>query len=328
VGPAAYACSGYRPVVRPSRLPDAVVFAPATAAELARLAWGLAEGPALESALSGSRAYVVALELDGETARHPAVRENVRRVRAAGGWVLEPVDGKMARPGAVAAAVFGGLGGPLSGKKVLVTAGGTREPLDSVRFIGNRSSGKMGLALARQALGSGAEVSVVAANVGEPEPGVEWVEVETVYEMERETLRLAAEADILIMAAAVSDFTPVGVGPGKVRRREGLKVEFESTPDILAGVRGRYPDLYVVGFAATFGDPAPDARDKLERKGADMLVGNDISRQGIGFGADENEVVIVTREGERAVSRTSKEEVARAILDVLTAETSAKGRLS
>ena len=220
----------------------------------------------------------------------------------------------MARAGEVVARVLGGLGGPLSGLKVLVTAGGTHEPMDSVRFIGNRSSGKMGLAIAREAVRLGAGVTVVAANVEVPEPGVEWVPVETVEELRDEVLNRAGWADALVMAAAISDFAPASPVQEKIRRGEGLTLELESTPDVLKAVREGNPDLYVVGFAATHGDPVADAREKLSKKGADLVVGNDISRKGIGFGADENEVYVVGREEERFVSRAPKREVACAIL--------------
>ena len=226
----------------------------------------------------------------------------------------------MARAGEIVAGVLHGLGGPMSGLRVLVTTGGTHEPLDSVRFIGNRSSGKMGLALAREALRRGAEVDVVAANVERREPGVAWHDVSTVSELRDVVLRLAGGADVLIMAAAVSDFTPAAVSPEKIRRSSGFRsIEVEATPDVLGTVRRQNPDLFMVGFAATHGDPAPDAREKLEKKGADIVVGNDISREGIGFGAEENEVHVVSRHGERLVPRATKTEVAREVLDDITA---------
>ena len=177
--------------------------------------------------------------------------------------------------------------------------------------------------MAREALRLGAEVSVVAANVEGVEPETEWVAVETVEELRSEVLRRAGGADALVMAAAVSDFKPASPVEEKIRRTEGgLSLELEPTTDILKAVRGRYPDLFVVGFAATHGDPVPDAREKLGSKGVDLVVGNDISREGIGFGADENEVYVVGREGERFVPRASKEAVARVILESLLEEMS------
>ena len=317
VGPAAFGDSADL-VDGPSGPPEAVLFAPASAGTLARLAHGLAERPA-ESCATG--AVFVAPDLDAATSDHPAVRENLALLRRDGRRIIEGSAGGMAPADEVVARVLGGLGGPMSGMRVLVTAGGTHEPMDSVRFIGNRSSGKMGLAVAREALRLGAEVTVVAANVDGSEPGVGWITVETVEELGAEVLERAGEADALVMAAAVSDFTPASPVREKIRRGEGLmSVELKATADILKGVREKYPDLFVVGFAATHGDPVADAREKLDSKGVNLVVGNDISRAGIGFGADENEVYVVGRGGERFVPRASKFDVARVILDSMMAQ--------
>jgi phosphopantothenoylcysteine decarboxylase / phosphopantothenate---cysteine ligase len=312
VGTAAFAASIVR---EPSEPPEAILYAPATAGTLARLARGL-------RGISVDRVFV-APDLDAYTAEHPAVKENLALLHEDGCRIIPGRAGGMAPVGEVVAGVLGGLGGPMSGLKVLVTAGGTHEPMDSVRFIGNRSSGKMGLAVAREALRLGAEVSVVAANVERVEPGTEWAAVETVEEMQAEVLRRAGEADALVMAAAVSDFRPASPVKEKIRRAEGgLSLELEATADILKAVREKYPDLFVVGFAATHGDPVPDAREKLGSKGVKLVVGNDISREGIGFGADENEVYVVGRGGERFVPRAPKEHVARIILESMLEEMS------
>jgi phosphopantothenoylcysteine decarboxylase/phosphopantothenate--cysteine ligase len=179
----------------------------------------------------------------------------------------------------------------------------------------------MGLAVAHEALRLGAQVAVVAANVEAEEPGAETHHVETVEELRDEVLRRAGEADALVMAAAVSDFAPASPVGEKIRRGEGgLSLELEPTADILKAVTERYPDLFVVGFAATHGDPVADARDKLGSKGVNLVVGNDISRVGIGFASDENEVYVVGAEGERFVPRASKREVARVVLDHMLAE--------
>ena len=319
VGGAAFAGSAAL-VGEPSEAPEAVLFAPAGADTLARIARGLGERPA-EVYAAGAGSVFVAPDLDAATADHPAVRENLRLLRRDGCEVMEGLGEGMAFVGEVVARVLKGLGGPMSGLRVLVTAGGTHEPMDSVRFIGNRSSGKMGLAVAREALRLGAEVSVVAANVERSEPGVTWVPVETVEELRSEVLKRAGGADALIMAAAVSDFTPASPVREKIRRTEGLmSLKFKATADILKAVRERYPDLFVVGFAATHGDPVADARNKLASKGANLVVGNDISRAGIGFGADENEVYVVGPHGERFVPRAPKSDVARIILESLVAE--------
>lgn len=235
--------------------------------------------------------------------------------------MVHATAGSVISAGDIAAATFGQLGGLLRGKKVLVTAGGTREPIDSVRFVGNRSSGKMGLAIAREAIERGASVTVVAANVEmSRESGVEWVPVETVDQMSEAVSSRASQSDALIMAAAVSDFKPATMLKEKVRRSEGLSVEFVPTEDILRSVRERNPELFMVGFSATHGDPRPDSRDKLRSKGVDIVVGNDISQEGIGFAVDDNEVYIVTSERERFVPRASKREIARAILGELQIE--------
>jgi phosphopantothenoylcysteine decarboxylase / phosphopantothenate---cysteine ligase len=307
-------------VEEPSETPEAVLFAPASAGTLARIAHGHQERPA-EVYAAGVGSVFVAPDLDAATADHPAVRENLRLLRRDGCQVIEGSTQGMAPVGEVVARVLGGLGGPMSGLRVLVTAGGTHEPMDSVRFIGNRSSGKMGLAVAREALRLGAEVTVVAANVEGSEPGVSWIPVETVEELRAEVLKRARGADALIMAAAVSDFSPAAPAREKIRRTEGLtSLELKSTADILEAVRERYPDLFVVGFAATHGDPVADARNKLASKGANLVVGNDISQAGIGFGSDENEVYVVGPHGERFVPRAPKSVVARIVLESLVAD--------
>jgi phosphopantothenoylcysteine decarboxylase/phosphopantothenate--cysteine ligase len=326
VGPAAFA-EPVRPVAEPSQAPEAVLFAPATAATLARLARGLSGGPAYDAAAE-ARVFV-APDLDAETAGHAAVRENLALLRGDGCRIIEGPEGGMAAPEEVAAGMLGGLAGPLSGLRLLVTAGGTREPMDSVRFIGNRSSGKMGLAVAREALRLGAEVTVVAANLERGEPGTETRRVGTVEEMRDEVLNLAGNSDALVMAAAVSDFTPASPVEEKIRRGEGkMSLELAPTADVLKAVRERNPDLFVVGFAAVHGDPVADARQKLSSKGADIIVGNDISGRGIGFGSDENEVYVVSRDegAERFVPRASKRRVARVILDTMMAEMEKKER--
>jgi phosphopantothenoylcysteine decarboxylase / phosphopantothenate---cysteine ligase len=311
VGPAAFRDVAL--VDEPSETPEAVLFAPAPADTLARLARGM------DGRFAAST--VVAPDLDAGTAGHPAVRENLDLLREDGYRIVEGREGGTASRGEIVAGLLGSLDGPLSGLRLLVTAGGTREPIDSVRFIGNRSSGRMGFAVAREALRLGAEVTLVAANVDRVEPGTRYVMVETVEELRDEVLDLAADSNALVMAAAVSDFTPASQVREKIRRSSGTtSLELAPTADILEAVREQYPDLFVVGFAATHGDPVADAREKLSKKGANLVVGNDISREGVGFGAAENEVYVVGREKERFVPRASKEQVARVILDSMMAE--------
>ena len=201
-----------RLVDEPSETPEAVLFAPASAGTVSRLAHGLGAG------VAGSRIVLVAPDLDASTAEHPAVKENLVLLREDGCRIVVGTDGSMAPVGEVVAGLLGGLGGPMSGLRLLVTAGGTHEPMDSVRFIGNRSSGKMGLAVAREGLRLGAEVTVVAANVEAEEPGAETRHVETVEELRAEVLRRAEVADVLVMAAAVSDFAPASPAGEKIRR--------------------------------------------------------------------------------------------------------------
>lgn len=312
VGPGSFS-SPARVVDRPTDAPEAVLFAPATAETVARLAHGLDA----ETAAGDGRVFI-APDLDPGTADNPAVKDNLATLGADGRRVIAGGPDGMAGPDELVAGVLGGLGGPMDGLRVLVTAGGTHEPLDSVRFIGNRSSGKMGLAVAREALRLGAEVTVVAANVSTTEPGVQTIRVETVEELRAEVLRLVPDVDSLVMAAAVSDFTPASPAKKKIRRSHGIRsIELRPTADILGAVRGQNPKLFVVGFAATHGDPVPDAREKLESKGADLIVGNDISQEGVGFAAEDNEVHIVGRDGERFVPRATKTRVAREVLESL-----------
>lgn len=318
VGPSAFAGSATL-VESPSQELEAVLFAPAEAGIIARLAHGLTGFD------PGNAPIFVVPDLDEETVRHPAVRENIETLRGDGVRVIESEEvSGMASTREVSGVVLGGLGGPMEGLSVVVTAGGTRERVDSVRFIGNRSSGKMGLAVARQASRMGADVSVIAANVGEKESGVRWVSVESVEEMRREVMERVALADALIMAAAVSDFTPASPVEEKIRRgeQERMTLELTSTSDILGSARNRKADLFVIGFAATHGDPVPDAREKLRKKGADLIVGNDISQVGIGFESEENEVCVVGRNEVKFVPKASKDEVARAILYALLEEMS------
>jgi phosphopantothenoylcysteine decarboxylase/phosphopantothenate--cysteine ligase len=203
---------------------------------------------------------------------------------------------------------------------MLVTAGGTREPIDSVRFVGNRSSGRMGLALAERAARRGALVTLIAANVGgRAAPGVRRVDVETTAELAAAVDEAFSESHVLLMAAAVADFRPASAEDGKIAREGsgGLELRLEKTKDILATVAAnRTPEQVVVGFAAEHGSDAIErARAKLERKGVDAIVFNDVSRGDIGFDSERNEVTIVERESETFVEQAPKGDVADAILD-------------
>jgi phosphopantothenoylcysteine decarboxylase / phosphopantothenate---cysteine ligase len=215
-----------------------------------------------------------------------------------------------------------GPAGTWGGLRVLVTAGGTREPIDSVRFIGNGSSGRMGLALAQVAHARGAEVTVVAANVSLPPPvGVAWREVSTAAELAAACEQEFPTCDVLLMVAAVADYRPVERANGKLKKadRERLRLELEATPDVLRALAAhRRAGQTLVGFAAEHGAGAIDyGRGKLQDKGLDVVVVNDISRSDIGIGADANEVTILTAAGEEHVPRAAKERVAEAILDAV-----------
>ncbi len=210
----------------------------------------------------------------------------------------------------------------LSGVRVLVTAGGTREPIDSVRYVGNRSSGRMGLALAEEAAARGAEVVAICANVSLPHPqGVRVIDVETAAELEAAARDEFIATDVLLMAAAVADFRPAAPADDKITKtgRDGLAIELEPTTDVLAALSAaRRPEQMLIGFAAEHGEGAVErGRGKLERKGLDAVVVNDISRADIGFDTADNEVVIVTAAGERPVGLRSKAAVAAAVLDAV-----------
>jgi len=263
-----------------------------------------------------------------------ATQANLATLRERGVRVIEPEEGALASRGeyglgrlpsperllAEVEALLPAARGSWDGLRVLVTAGGTREPIDSVRFIGNRSSGRMGLALTEQAIRRGAEVTLVAANVSLPEPaGTRRIEVETTEELANVVREEFPDCHVLLMAAAVADFRPARAEPGKIAREGGggIDLHLEQTQDVLADLSSlRSDDQTLVGFAAEHGAGAIErARAKLDRKGLDAIVFNDVSRTEIGFDSALNEVVIVERDGERRVPLAPKEEIAAAILD-------------
>jgi phosphopantothenoylcysteine decarboxylase/phosphopantothenate--cysteine ligase len=231
----------------------------------------------------------------------------------------------MAEPDEVLAAVRTALlgTGPLRGKRVLVSAGGTREPLDAVRYVGNRSSGRMGVALAAEARRRGAEVTLLAANLAVPAPaGVEIVETPTAAELEREALARAATADVVVMAAAVADYRPAeALAAKRPKDTAAWTLELEPTTDVLSALGEQRRDgQLLVGFAAETGAAGLErAREKLLRKGADLFVLNDVSRTDIGFDAYENEVTLLAAGIERTVAKAPKEEIAAAVLDEVEA---------
>jgi phosphopantothenoylcysteine decarboxylase / phosphopantothenate---cysteine ligase len=312
---------------------DAFVVAPASANTLSKLAAGAADSMLTTSFLACDAPRLVAPAMNDRMYRDAATQRNLALLRERGIEVIEPDEGALAsrgehgtgrlpQPEALLArveAAMPGPAGPWDGLRVLVTAGGTREAIDSVRFIGNRSSGRMGVALAEGAAARGARVTLIAANVSLPmSPRVEVVRVESAAELAEASQVAFAEADVLLMAAAVADFRPVAA-EGKIVREGsgGLELRLEETEDVVASLAElRRPEQTLVGFAAEHGAEAISrAREKLVRKGLDAIVFNDISRPEIGFDSPRNEVTIVTTEGERAVPESTKEEVANAVLD-------------
>ena len=317
---------------------DAYAIAPASANTIAKLASGHADNLLTSAALACTAPLVVAPAMNTNMWDHPATRANVETLRLRGATVVEPGTGRLASRGewgagrlAEPAEVLGAIEGAalegvrfaprsLDGLRVLVTAGGTREPIDSVRYVGNRSSGRMGLALAEEAAARGADTTLIAANVTLPAPaGVRTVEVVTAAELEAAVRTEFPQADVLLMAAAVADFKPATVAADKIKKsgKDRLELSLEATPDVLEGVSGaRGPGQTLVGFAAEHGEGGVErAREKLERKGLDAVVVNDISRSEIGFDSERNEVTIITTGTELAVPRGSKDAVAAAILD-------------
>jgi phosphopantothenoylcysteine decarboxylase/phosphopantothenate--cysteine ligase len=317
---------------------DAFLIAPASANTIAKLANGLADNLLTTAFLAATCPVLVAPAMNNAMYENAATQANLDTLRARGVNVLDPGVGalgskhewgvgRLAEPPDLLAAVEAVVptgSRPWDGLKVLVTAGGTREPIDSVRYVGNRSSGRMGFALAEEAAARGADVTVIAANVGLPRhPRVRYVDVVSAQDLLETCGREFPQADGLFMAAAVADFRPAQAAATKLKKegREALELELEPTPDILSGLAAqRRAGQLLVGFAAEHGEGAVEyGRGKLERKGLDAVVVNDISRADIGFEGDHNEVTIVTAAGDEHVERASKAEVARAICDAVVA---------
>jgi phosphopantothenoylcysteine decarboxylase/phosphopantothenate--cysteine ligase len=333
---------------------DLFLIAPASANTIAKLAHGLADDLLGNCALAATCPLAVAPAMNNHMYEHPATQANLETLRERGVHVIEPDVGRLASKGehgvgrlAAPARLLrecealldrsGGARRPhvqatssqaqapqgdFAGLRVLVSAGGTREPIDSVRFIGNSSSGRMGLALATAAQARGAQVTVVAANVALPRPaGMAWHEVGTAAQLQQACEAEFPACDVLLMVAAVADFRPVQASNGKLKKagREHLQLELEATADVLCGLAAqRRAGQLLVGFAAEHGAGALEyGRGKLQEKCLDAVVVNDISRSDIGFEATDNEVTILTAAGERHIPRASKEAIAAAILDAV-----------
>jgi phosphopantothenoylcysteine decarboxylase/phosphopantothenate--cysteine ligase len=311
---------------------DLLVVAPLSANTLAKLAHGLADSVLTQAALAFEGPVVAAPAMNPRMWRNSATQVNVEILRDRGVEVVGPETGetaegefgvgRMSEPEQIFERIVSLLEKreQLRGRRVLVTAGGTREPLDAVRFLGNRSSGRMGAALASEARRRGAEVTLVASNLSVPSPvGVDVVEAPTAEDVARETLA-RRDADVVVMAAAVADYRPARAHEGK-RAKDGAPwtVTLEPTTDVLRELGARRDpgtQSVLVGFAADHGEQGLErAREKLDNKHADLIVFNDVSRADIGFDAAENEVVLVSAEGEQRIERAAKERIAEAILD-------------
>jgi phosphopantothenoylcysteine decarboxylase/phosphopantothenate--cysteine ligase len=340
---------------------DALVVAPATAHWLASMAAGLAADTVTATALATAAPVVVAPAMDGEMYGHPATRSNIARLRNDFGYtIVEPEagplasgqtgQGRLAETAAIVDAVVAAIGdepirapdpaarppiaddapdADLEGRHLVVSAGGTAEPIDPVRYIGNRSTGKMGIALAEAALARGARVTLVVGHISIPLPpgaGLLVVNAETTAEMGAAVSAALDGADGLIMAAAVADFRPHSTADKKLTRETGLLLELEPTEDILAGIGAAVAALppgarrpYLVGFAAETGS-LDRAADKLRRKGVDLLIANDVAEEGSGFGTDTNHVWILSADGDQVdLPLRSKRAVADEILDRVAA---------
>jgi phosphopantothenoylcysteine decarboxylase / phosphopantothenate---cysteine ligase len=311
---------------------DLLVVAPCTANTLAKLAFGHADTVLTEAALAHRGPTLVAPAMNPRMWSHPATRASAELLRARGVELIGPDEGdtaegewgvgRMAEPDEIFARAAQLLerepDTSLLGKRVLVSAGGTREPLDAVRFLGNRSSGRMGVAIAAEAARRGAHVTLLAANLAvPPPPNVEIVETPAAADVAREALA-RGDADVVVMAAAVADYRPAQARDDKRAKDEQTwMVELEPTQDVLRTLgESKRPGQLLIGFAADHGDVGLErAREKLHNKNANLIVFNDVSREDIGFDSLENEVVLVSAQGERRIDKAAKEAIAAAVLD-------------
>ncbi|CAM5331943.1 bifunctional phosphopantothenoylcysteine decarboxylase/phosphopantothenate--cysteine ligase CoaBC [Streptomyces xanthochromogenes] len=326
------------PHVRIGQGADLVIVAPATADMLAKAAHGLADDLLTNTLLTARCPVVFAPAMHTEMWEHPATQENVATLRRRGAIVVEPavgrltgVDtgkGRLPDPGELfevcrRVLARGSAERDLAGRHVVVSAGGTREPLDPVRYLGNRSSGKQGYALARTAVARGARVTLIEANTGLPDPaGADVVRVGTAVQLREAVLKAAADADAVVMAAAVADFRPESYAAGKIKKKDGQEpapLTLVRNPDILAEIsaeRAR-PGQLVVGFAAETDDVLANGRLKLRRKGCDLLVVNEVGERKT-FGSEENEAVVLGADGsETPVPNGPKEALADTVWDLV-----------
>jgi phosphopantothenoylcysteine decarboxylase/phosphopantothenate--cysteine ligase len=309
---------------------DAYLIAPASANTLAKLAGGMADSMLTTSFLACTAPRLVAPAMNDRMYADSATQANLATLRERGVEVIEPDEGRLASRGELGKgrlpdpadllarieAVLPVGQRPWDGLKVLVTAGGTREPIDPVRFLGNRSSGRMGLALAAAAARRGADVTLIAANVALPEPGVRRIDVETAAELAEAARSEFATTKVLLMAAAPADFRASEQSDEKLKREGALDLHLEPTEDILASLAAeRAEDQTIVGFAAEHGNDLTRAREKLTRKGADLIVLNDVSDPSIGFESQENAATLITPTDETTLAQAPKDVIAEQILD-------------
>jgi phosphopantothenoylcysteine decarboxylase/phosphopantothenate--cysteine ligase len=313
---------------------DLLVVAPLSANTLAKLAHGLADNVLTQTALAFEGLVLAAPAMNPRMWRNEATRANVEALRGRGVELVGPEEGdtaegevgvgRMSEPDEIFERVVSLVEkrDQLRGRRVLVTAGGTREPLDAVRFLGNRSSGRMGSAVAAEARRRGADVTLVASNLSVPVPvGVDVVQAPTAEDVARETLA-RGDADVVVMAAAVADYRPADADEGKRPKDDRpWTVTLEPTTDVLRELGARRTNgQLLVGFAADHGEPGLErAREKLGNKRVDLIVFNDVSREDIGFDATDNEVVLVSASGDRRIQKTAKERIAAVILDEVAA---------
>ena len=307
---------------------DLLVVAPCTANTLAKLAPGAADNVLTEAALAHRGPTLVAPAMNARMWSHEATQANVRVLQERGVELVGPEEGelaegasgigRMSEPEEIHRRAMQLLAPPdLLGRKVLVSAGGTREPLDAVRYVGNKSSGRMGVALAEEARRRGAAVTLLAANLNVPAPhGVDVVATPTVDALARAAAK-HADADLVVMAAAVSDYAPTAVAGKRPKSREPWTVELAPTPDVVAELAARRTNgQVIVAFGAEEGEAGLERKRRmLADKNVDLVVYNDVSRTDIGFDAKDNEVTLITRAGERHVAKASKSRIAAAILD-------------
>jgi phosphopantothenoylcysteine decarboxylase / phosphopantothenate---cysteine ligase len=320
------------PHTRLGQSADVVVVAPATARLIGSYAAGISNDLLTATLLATEAPVVVCPAMHTEMWQHPAVRENIATLARRGVHLVAPEagrlaggdtgEGRLASPETIVAAVEAVLSSArdLAGLHVLVTAGGTREPIDPVRFIGNRSSGKQGHALAAEAVGRGAKVTLVTTAALPGPAGADVVRVETAGQMDDAVQAVASAADVVVMAAAVADFRPVRVAEHKIKKQGGVpEIVLEPTVDILAGLGAhKRPGQTLVGFAAETDRLRQNASSKLVAKGVDLIVANDVTAPGAGFEHDTNHVVILNADGtEREVPLADKRAVARAVFDAV-----------